>query len=332
MKIFKKRYFGLLASSLILVGLLTKTNILETIAGTIAGRTSTAQAVGDLTIDWGVPPGTPLFLVNDFVPGQTEVRQVSITNNASVARSVGVRGVKTSEIGGLAGALEIIISQNGTDLYGGSLGTKTLAQFFTESFGSEGIFLFDLNPGENKNAFFRVNFPESAGNPYQKTTVVFDLKIGISVLLPEQCQGIRLTNIVYGTQGNDNLRGTNGNDLIFGFEGNDRADGSNGDDCLIGGQGNDILNGSNGNDVIIGGLGNDTINGSNGNDRLFGNEGNDRIEGSNGDDYEEGNEGNDILIGGIGNDTLLGGAGTDSARGDIGRDRCEAETKITCEW
>lgn len=326
-------------------------------------KSSTVRAVGDLEVDWGVPEGNPIFVVNNLAPGQTEVRNVIVTNNASTLRPVGVRGIKTSETGPLSTVLDFTISEGGTDLYGG-----TLEQFFTESSGINGLPLFNLNPGATKTINFKVVFDESAGNAFQAVNVIFDLKIGIAIAVPEECAGIKFNgDPIFGTSGRDVINGTNGNDLIFAFEGNDVVNSSNGDDCVVGGPGNDIinnsnghdilfgnegndrLNGSNGNDLIMGGPGNDVIKGSNGNDRIEGGEGNDEVDGGNGNDTIwggagddqlaggngsdnlQGEEGNDALRGGNGNDTLLGGAGTDSARGDLGTDTCEAETKTSCE-
>jgi len=315
---------------LILVGAFLLINSRDKFRQLILGRT--AQAVGDLIIDWGVPAGQPIFMVDNFMPGDTETRQVSIFNGASSVKPVAIVGTKTEELANLANVLEIIISQNSTDLYGGSLGTKTLTQFFQESTIPNAIFLFNLNPGESKKINFTVKFQEGAGNSFQKAKVVFDIIIGLYYQIPEECQWIKFSRPpIFGTEKNDVLRGGNGNDLIFGFAGNDRISGSNGDDCLVGGLGIDRIDGSNGNDVILGEAGNDVIDASNGDDRIFGGEGNDRVDASNGNDYVEGNEGDDTLRGGNGNDILLGGLGDDTARGNLGNDRCEAETKYNCE-
>ncbi len=312
-----------------------------------------ASAAGGLTVDWGVPAGQPLFDVLNFLPGDEEQREITIENGTDSVQSVGVRSLKTSEIGALADVLEMTISQNGVDLYGGSLGVKTLSQFFNDSAGPDGLFLFNLNPAESRKVKFSVKFLESAGNEFQQTSVVFDLVIGASPSIPEipqECRHLRFDKIIYGTSRRDILHGTNGNDLIFGLEGNDEIEGSNGNDCLVGGDGNDRIYGSNGNDVILGGLGNDyldasngsdlvkggagndEIEGSNGEDRIFGEEGNDEINAGNGNDYVEGGGGEDTMRGGNGNDILLGGSEYDIARGDLGNDRCEAEKKYKCEY
>src|SRR4030042_3147465 len=89
---------------------------------------STVRAVGDLNVDWGVPDGEPIFVVQKALPGDIETRSVLVTNGGTVIRPVGVRGVKTSETGSLATVLDFVVSENGTDLYGGksSHGPKKL--------------------------------------------------------------------------------------------------------------------------------------------------------------------------------------------------------------
>ena len=324
----KITFFKILIPVLVIVLGLTQTNILAQ----IKNGHSTAQAVGDLTIDWGVPAGQPIFMVENFLPGETEERSVTIFNGALSTKPIAVVGTKTEELKDLANVLEITVSQNGNDLYGGDLGTKTLAQFFQESTIPNAIFLFNIDPGTSKQVKFKVKFKEDAGNTYQGAKVVFDIIIGLYYQVPEECKDINFTRPpIFGTAGNNILRGTNGNDLIFGFGGSDIISGSNGNDCLVGGAGNDGIFGSNGDDVILGGEGNDYLDGSNGNDRIFGGEGNDVVDASNGNDYVEGNEGNDSLAGGNGNDILLGGPGNDVARGDLGSDHCEAELRLTCE-
>ncbi len=311
---------------------------------------STVLAVGDLTVDWGVPEGNPIFVINNIAPGEEVVRPVVITNSAAVLRPVGVRGIKSSGSDSLGDVLEIVISEGGNDLYGGTLGVKTLNQFFTESTGIDGISLIDFNPGDIKNILFEVKFSDSAGNEYQNLSLIFDLKIGISVEVPLECQSLAINgNVIYGTEGDDKIRGTLKNDLIFGFEGNDNIDSGNGEDCIIGGLGNDTLNGGNGNDILLGDEGDDTLDGGNNSDKIFGGDGNDNLNGGNGDDEVSGGDGNDKLKGGNGKDALLGGVGndemdggngndnllgegdTDTADGWLGKDTCDAETETRCE-
>ena len=58
---------------------------------------------------------------------------------------------------------------------------------------------------------------------------------------------------IEGTEGNDRLRGTSGDDVICGLEGNDMIIGRSGDDLLLGGPGNDRLIGGPGDDDLDGG-------------------------------------------------------------------------------
>ena len=118
--------------------------------------------------------------------------------------------------------------------------------------------------------------------------------------IPAEYAAMGITNVVYGTDGNDRLYGTAGNDLIFGLGGDDFIIGLDGNDILIGGDGNDLIEGMNGCDIISGGAGDDVLFGGNDDDHLCGDAGNDSIEGEAGDD---------VLSGGPGCDKLLGGNG-----------------------
>ena len=338
-------------------------------------RTQTAYAVGDLTVDWGIGVGDvgPIFNVLNMAPGDMEERSVDVSNSAASARPVGVRAIMTDGEATFSAALKIIISENGTDIYGGTSGTgeKSLGDLFLESAGPDGIPLSTIGPGDSAIYIFKVTFDESAGNEFQNLNVVFDLKIGIAIAVPAQCQGIEFDLVgglpIFGTDGNDRINGTRGNDLIFGLEGDDRIFGHGGHDCIIGGEGNDqlrgevgndllfgnegndLLIGAVGNDLIFGGDGDDNIRGENGNDQIDGGDGDDKITGGNGNDEIDGGDGNDDISaengadqvnggdgddkinGGAGNDVLIGDSGFDSINGHAGRDTCDGETKNNCE-
>src|SRR3989344_1196068 len=94
------------------------------------------QAVGGLDVVWGVPDGDPIFVVENMLPGDQELRSVTVNNGASVARLISVKGTRTGGIGldpKLETVLEIIISESGVDLYGGTTGAKTVQGFFDDS-------------------------------------------------------------------------------------------------------------------------------------------------------------------------------------------------------
>jgi Ca2+-binding RTX toxin-like protein len=282
----------------------------------------TAFAVGDLTINWGVPEGSPIFTITNFAPGQTVSRNVNVTNNASTARSLGVKGVVTAT-DPLSDQLNIVISANGTPLYGtdSSTGQKTLTNFFTDSAAPTGIPLLMLQPGGNTTLTFSVAFNDDATNTVQGASVTFDITLGIAIDVPAACAGISLSGApIFGTERGDAIRGTTGNDLIFAFEGGDSVRGLGGDDCIVGGAGADTLRGGNGNDIILGEAGGDSLNGENGNDTLDGGADSDGLRGGNGEDILAGGDGSDSLRGENGNDQLDGGAGSDNLRGGNGND------------
>ncbi|MBI2021767.1 hypothetical protein HYS93_02695 [Candidatus Daviesbacteria bacterium] len=332
---------------------------------------NTAYAIGDLTVNWGIGSGDvgPIFNISNMAPGQTETRSVTVTNGAISNRPVGIKALKTTGLGGLENKLDVVISKGATDLYGGTLGTKTLADFFSDSAGINFVSLTNLGPTASDTYDIKVTFDSGADNSFQNTSVTFDLKIGIAIAVPTQCDNIAFSSAmpIFGTSGNNTLRGTSGNDLIFAFEGNDTVYGGGGDDCIVGGEGNDTLRGETGNDrlfgeggndSLIGGVGNDQIFGGDGKDTIRGEDGNDQLEGGgggdnilggagsdqikggsgndtlsgeSGNDNIEGNEDDDKLIGGAGNDQLLGNDGSDSSNGQSGTDTCNSEIEISCE-
>ncbi len=150
------------------------------------------------------------------------------------------------------------------------------------------------------------------------------------------CNGVPAT--IIGTDRNDVINGTNGDDVIVTFggrdnvagkagddiiclgDGDDRANGGQGDDIILGEGGDDNLSGSTGNDSIDGGDDRDTIKGESGDDTLIGGDGGDRIEGAGGDDNIDAGDGKDTALGGSGNDTMNMGAGDDKALGGANDD------------
>lgn len=313
-------------------------------------KSRTAYAVGEMTVDWGVPEGNPIFNEQNSAPGDVFTHEVNVQNGSSVARQVGVKGLLETDPNNLESVMTIEILEGVTSLYG----PKTLNEFFADSANINGIALSTLSAGLGTEYIFRVVFDEDAGNKFQGALpIVFDLQIGIISDIPVACEDMNLNGAtIFGTAGNDNLRGTTKNDLIIALEGNDTVNGGVGNDCIVGGDGNDNLNGAVGNDMVVGGLGgdtveggagndmldggsdNDTISGGPGNNTLTGGEGSDTLQGGASNDLINGNAGNDIMTGGAGNDFMTGGTGTDTFNGNTGRDTCVhdgVETLLSCE-
>lgn len=119
------------------------------------------------------------------------------------------------------------------------------------------------------------------------------------------------TITIYGTENDDVLVGTSGNDGIDAGAGNDTVYGNTGDDFILAGSGVDSVTGDAGADTITGGS---EI------DYLYGGEGDDAINGDAGNDTLAGDAGADVLVGGAGNDVMNGGLGADRLDGGDGDD------------
>ena len=123
-----------------------------------------------------------------------------------------------------------------------------------------------------------------------------------------------------GGRGNDEIRGTFGDDLIYGGAGTDIIDAKEGDDVVLAGDGRDTIEGGFGDDRILGQAGIDDITGGNGKDQLNGGAGRDRIDGGRGADLITGGADIDTLRGGTGEDLIRGGSSADIIYGDSGND------------
>jgi len=133
-----------------------------------------------------------------------------------------------------------------------------------------------------------------------------------SDMIPSQFACLGVTNVIYGTEGDDVIYGTPEGDLILGLGGDDFLIGLDGNDVLCGGPGNDLLEGGNGNDLLDGGDGDDLMFGGSGDDRICGGLGNDSLEGELGDDVLDGGSGCDTLLGGRGCNVLYSADGVDT--------------------
>lgn len=144
------------------------------------------------------------------------------------------------------------------------------------------------------------------------------------VLLPGQgfIRGTDLDEEIIGSLGDDTIRAGRGCDLVYGFAGDDIIDGQNGDDVVYGGEGTDDIAGGDGVDYLFGGdnvslsglL--EELNGEDGDDILIGGGGNDRLVGGDDRDNESDNDylvGTDYANAGVGEiDFLRGGDGADT--------------------
>jgi Ca2+-binding RTX toxin-like protein len=92
------------------------------------------------------------------------------------------------------------------------------------------------------------------------------------------------------------LDGTDGDDIIIGSDGDDHIDAGDGDDIVCGGAGHNDIHGGEGDDVLLG---------SSDHDHLDGGAGVDTVVGFGGDDTIAGGSGYDVLLGGPGDDVMI---------------------------
>lgn len=284
-------------------------------------KVTTVRAFGHLDVDFGVPEPDPIFVVNNMLPGDCETRPIIVTNtDDEMASNLAIRSDNEVDNDNLSSVMNVKITENATELY-----SDTLQNFFIASDGIDGVALSLLSPSETKTYQMEVCFDSSAENEFQNTSVIFDLIVGEVISefgLPAECSELEgiITQVVEGTEGDDDIRATNANELILGFGGDDKLDGNNGDDCIVGGDGNDEIDGGDENDIIVGGLGDDDIDGGSDNDIIWGGEGIDDIKGGSEDDLIYGQDGNDVIDGQSGSDTIYGGSGNDDLDGGSGND------------
>lgn len=160
-------------------------------------------------------------------------------------------------------------------------------------------------------------------------------------------------NLIRGTEGDDNLNGTNAPERIEGLGGDDNLYGKGDDDSLEGGSGDDRLYGEDGDDSLNGGEDRDTLEGGRGSDTLDGGSGSDTADyhnsasgisinlltnthtgdaagdvfidiesfvATNHSDSITGDAGDNNFAGLAGNDSLEGGTGNDRLFGEDGND------------
>lgn len=104
------------------------------------------------------------------------------------------------------------------------------------------------------------------------------LLLSMVAVLVAAFAGVAFAKNVFGTNGDDVLRGTQVADDIRGMGGNDELYAGAGNDRLNGGDGNDLLHGHGDNDTLTGGFGGDRIVLGDGRDSALGGPGNDLIQ------------------------------------------------------
>ena len=170
-------------------------------------------------------------------------------------------------------------------------------------------------PGAGMPGIFEATYTYTSGGSYDVVVTITDATgASVSTTLTTA------TCTIVGTNSNNYIQGTSGDDVICGLDGNDWINGRGGADIIFGGRGHDTIRGGSGPDVLYGGRGNDVLLGQDGDDTLNGGLGWDLLSGGRHGDLLLGRNGNDILLGGSGNDILIGNRGDDKLFGGGGQD------------
>ncbi len=178
-------------------------------------------------------------------------------------------------------------------------------------------------------------------NPLEAVTISYDAIVpGPGTFTGKGgTRDIQNFEVIFGTQGDDQIEHDRGSDQLYGEGGNDLLDGGLDRDFIYGGTGNDTVRVTLGPaDNVFGGAGEDTL-------ELFGSavtinrsipdgtnvwesatggpatiEGFEIIRGTEGNDVIRYDEGQNTIFGNGGDDVIIGGQGIDNARGGEGND------------
>ncbi len=260
-------------------------------------------------------PGTYYVVVGTYDAVDTLAAAAGYMMHISVAALPKSTGGVTD--GGTAGN-DVLSGGSGNDTLDGGLGADVLD-------GGSG---FDFANYSNSTTGLTLFM---GGRTFNTGEANGDIHTSIEGLI-----GSNFSDIIGGDEGQNELRGLDGNDFIFGRVGIDRLVGGNGNDVLAGGLDGDRLEGGGGIDVasyrdatngvsaslLSGGVSgeasgdtyldieniwgsefSDTLSGDNNAGQVYGFAGNDNLSGLDGDDF---------FYGGTGFDTLTGGAGVDN--------------------
>ena len=189
-----------------------------------------------------------------FTTDLTEIAPPPVVNQSPVARNDSFTATADT-----AFTLPIVdILANDSDPEGNTLTVTNLNNVLngTVSRGENNI-TFNPNPGFTGNGSFQYTIGDGNGG-----TDVAVVTIMVEAISPEITPG----ETIRGTNRNDNLNGSSGDDVIRGFARNDRLSGNGGNDSLFGGDHHDLLDGGEGDDSIIGGRGKDRLTGGDGKD------------------------------------------------------------------
>lgn len=166
MKILR-RIFTIVISATIIIGVYSVVTQKSQVQGIV-------QAFGPIEVTF---PSIPLFNETNWFPGKSVNKTLSVKNTqVAVDQTVAVKAINHTDSGSnqaLSAALWLLISENGTPLYGtGSpTGPRHLSDFYMEQM----VILKLIKSGETKQFTFSVTMDPSSGNLFQAGQTQFDL-------------------------------------------------------------------------------------------------------------------------------------------------------------
>ncbi|MFA5051678.1 MAG: LPXTG cell wall anchor domain-containing protein [Patescibacteria group bacterium] len=125
---------------------------------------------GDLTVEFS---HTPLFQEIGVMPGDMTHESITVTNNSSEQKTIGMKFIGTSTHE-LDEKLFFTVSKSGNILFGGPADPKSLSALLAVG----EINLLDINPGETIIFYIDAYFDIDSPNEYQLKSSVFDIEVG----------------------------------------------------------------------------------------------------------------------------------------------------------
>ncbi len=125
-------------------------------------------------------PGSPLFNEENWFPGKSVTKTVSVENTDDFSQLVAIKPVNITDSLGESIVTEIVVQ--GLPIY-----QKSLSGFFREN----SVKLFSLNGHEKQSFDITLIMNEEAGDEFQGKTASFDLVAGVETNILDKVPSIR---------------------------------------------------------------------------------------------------------------------------------------------
>jgi Ca2+-binding RTX toxin-like protein len=226
---------------------------------------------------------------------------------APIVDQMEIRGTAGNDVINARSGNQTLVGGDGDDTLDGGMGADTMIggtgndSFFADDAGDVVV----EKAGEGTDTVF-ASIGYTLGANFENLVLIGIAGTGTGNALDNVIQGSDFANdVLYGGDGDDEIRDNAGSDILFGEAGNDLIIDNDGNDTVYGGAGNDRIYNNAGNDALVGDDGDDHLSDNAGNDLLSGGAGSDTLIDWAGDDYLDGGTGVDYMDGGIGNDIYV---------------------------